>query len=224
MVQLPTGAFGKFESLKQLAIIGSPKLVTVDNQRMLLPVNLESLEMGNCGELDVPLVESASELAILDNLFIGNCANVTCIPSSENAFQWLSRLQICGCDKLVELSLMQQAHTVSPGNNLVSLKISHMCIDHLCLLLIEPLRCLRFVTYLEVESCSGMEALPEQWLLQNRSTLKTLFIHGASSLQSLPNTMVMLTILEQLHIYNATLLEEIPELPTSLIFKTISRE
>jgi NB-ARC domain/Rx N-terminal domain len=223
LVQLPTGAFGKFGSLKALVIKGSPKLVTIDNQQILLPRNLESFEMEDCGELNVPLLESASELTALDNLYIGKCANITCMPSTENAFKWLSRLQICGCDKLVELSLMQQAHTANPVNTLISLNISYLFLDHLCLLLIEPLRHLRFVSYLEVRTCSGMEALPEQWLLQNRRTLKTLIIHGATSLRSLPGTMVMLTVLEQLHIMNATALEEMPELPPSLICKTINR-
>ncbi|XP_078157764.1 putative disease resistance protein RGA3 [Carex rostrata] len=222
LVQLPTGAFGKFVSLKHLAIKGSPKLVTIEHENILLPLKLKFLEMGKCGELDVPLLGSASRLSKLDRLYIRNSVNITFIPSSENTFTSLRHMQIYGCDKLIELSSMKQAHTVNAGNNLVSLKINSLYIDHLCLLLIEPFRSLRFVSNLRVDKSSGMENLPEQWLLQNSSTLKEFVIRDASSLRSLPGTMVMLTALEKLHFYEATLLEEIPELPSSLIFKNIN--
>ncbi|XP_078154127.1 putative disease resistance protein RGA3 [Carex rostrata] len=219
---IPTGAFGNFVSLKHLSIKDIPNLEIVDNQSILLPIKLESLKMRNCGELDVPLLESASQLPELASLSIGGSEHITCIPSSENAFTSLCRLKISRCNKLIELSSMQQAHTVNPGNNLPSLKISDLEIDHLCLLLIEPLKCLRFVSDLEVGNCSEMEALPEQWLLQNRSTLKSLTISNANSLRSLPGTMVMLTSLERLDISNATSLEEIPEMPASLIYTMIT--
>ncbi|XP_078170238.1 putative disease resistance protein RGA3 [Carex rostrata] len=224
LVQLPTGAFGNFVSLKHLVIKGSPKLVIVDNQSIILPVKLESLLLGNCGELDVPLLESASQLSTLAELYIKNSANITCIPSSENAFTSLRHLSIRGCDKLIEISSMQQAHNVNTGNTLISLKNSSLSIDHLCLLHIEPFRCLSFVSNLKVEECSGMEALPEKWLLQNSSTLKTLIIYDGSSLRSLPVTMVMLTALEELTIFKATLLEEIPELPASLVSQRIQSQ
>ncbi|XP_078179438.1 putative disease resistance protein RGA4 [Carex rostrata] len=222
LVQLPTGAFGNFVSLKLLCIKGIQNMVTVDNQTILLPVKLETLKMGNCGELDVSLLESASQVSTLTTLGIRNSANITSIPFSENAFTKLTRLTIYGCDKLIELSSMQQAHTVNPGNNLFSLKITDLDIDDLRLLLIEPCRSLRFVRSLEVMKCSGMEALPEQWLLQNSSTLQFLGIEDASSLRSLPSTMVMLTALKSLYILKATLLKEIPELPISLIHKGIA--
>ncbi|XP_078154175.1 putative disease resistance protein RGA3 [Carex rostrata] len=183
LVQLPTGAFGNFVSLKHLSIRDIPNLVIVDNQSILLPIKLESLKMGNCGELDVPLLESASPLPALATLYIKNSEHITCIPSSENAFTSLSNLKIKRCNKLIELSSMQQAHTVNPGNNLVSLKISDLEIDHLCLLLIEPLKCLRFVSSLKVGNCSEMEALPEEWLLQNSSALKSLRISDSNSLR-----------------------------------------
>ncbi|XP_078167976.1 putative disease resistance protein RGA1 [Carex rostrata] len=222
LVQLPTGAFGNFVSLKHLVIKGCPKLVIVDNQSIFLPAKLEFLEMGNCGELDVPLLESASQLSTLDVLDIENCANITCIPSSENAFASLSTLMIHGCDKLIEISSMQQTHIVNLGNNMISLKISYLEIDQLCLLLIDPLRCLRFVIYLRVDKCSGMEALPEQWLLQNSSTLKSLSIEDASSLRLLPGRMEMLTALERIHIHKCRCNGDISDLPAFVKDKCIN--
>jgi hypothetical protein len=221
---LVQGSFGNFVSLKHLSIMDIPNMVIVDNQSILLPIKLESLKMGNCGELDVPLLESASQLPALATLYIENSEHITCIPSSENAFTSLRNLNIFRCNKLIELSSMQQAHTVNPGNNLVSLKISDLEIDHLCLLLIEPLKSLRFVSFLKIHSCSEMEALPEQWLLQNSSTLDNLNISDANSLRSLPGTMGMLTSLKELNIYKATSLEEIPEMPASLIHKNITQD
>jgi hypothetical protein len=324
LLQLPTEGFGKLMSLKNLTIQDNPKLAAVDFWRNLLPVKLQELSMGNCGELDVPLLEASFCLTNLTELRILGSATITSTTSMENAFPSLKhlviqdcrnltkfanlplslesfyiydvalsdlpeyfqsscsdgptsssltaplrnveirgcshlaslngfllqesidlsgleeltivdcenlvqlptdavgkyvsleRLLIQGCPKLVELSSMHQANTVNPGNNLVSLKINYLEVDHLCLLLIEPLRSFRFVSNLIVHECSGLEALPEQWLLQNSSTLMQLNIYDASSLRSLPGTMMMLTSLERLDIDKATLLEEIPELPTSL--------
>ncbi|XP_078167988.1 uncharacterized protein LOC144562646 [Carex rostrata] len=220
--QLPTSAFGNFVSLKHLVIKGIPKLVIVDNQSISLPAKLESLEMGNCGKLDVPLLESASQLSTLAELYIENCANITCIPSSENAFASLSMLKIHGCDRLIEISSRQQTPTVNLGNNMVSLKISDLEIDQYCLLLIDPLRCLKFVSYLHVDKCSGMKALPEQWLLQNSSTLESLYIEDASSLRSLPGRMEMLTALGSIHIHKYHGSGDVTDLPAFVKDKCIN--
>jgi NB-ARC domain/Rx N-terminal domain len=221
LVQLPISAFRKFESLKYLYIYGSPKLLGVDNQRILLPAKLQILSFGNCGGFDVQLLESASCLTTLHQLSILNSANITFIPFSENAFASLRKLHIEGCDKLVEYSSMEYAAGVSPGNNMASLKINELGIPHLSLLFIEPLRSLRFVRVCKIWDCVGFEALPEHWLLQNSSTLEDLSIIKASSLRSLPGTMQSLTALKLLSIRNAPLLEEIPKLPSSLIDKRI---
>jgi NB-ARC domain/Rx N-terminal domain len=221
LIQLPIGAFGKFVSLQHLAIKGSPKLVATDNQSILLPIELMSLSMGNCGELDVPLLNSTSGLSTLVDLRIEYSANITRTFFSGNEFGSLTNLSIYQCNNGLEFSSVEQMHSVHPGNKLGSLKISYLYIDHLCLLLIEPLQSLRYVKHLEVRDCSGMVALPEQWLLQNSSTLKRLIIQNASSLQSLPGKIKRLAALETIYISNAALLEKIPELPTSLIRKEI---
>ncbi|KAJ1689324.1 hypothetical protein LUZ63_013479 [Rhynchospora breviuscula] len=222
LVHISRGAFGKFVSLTDLTISSCPKLVAVENQNNLLPSNLKHLYISNCGELDMPLLESSSGLTNLTELEILNCANITHIPSSEHVFGSLSRLDIRRCGKLIELSLMQQQqHNVDQRSNLASLKINDLSIDQLSLLLIEPLRSLRSVSDLCVHDCSRLETLPEQWLLQNSSALRKLTIWNASSVQSLPTSMVRLTALEELSIRNADLLVELPELPVSLKFWTI---
>ncbi|KAJ3684090.1 hypothetical protein LUZ61_013254 [Rhynchospora tenuis] len=217
LVQIPKGAFSKFVSLDRLCIMDCPKLTAIDdNWNNLLPSKLRNLEMKNCGELDVPLLESSSGLTTLTELYICKCANITRIPSTENVFGSLSELEIKGCDKVIELSLMPQAHNEDQGTNTASLKINDLSIDELSLLLIEPLRSLRSVSVLHVFQCSRMEALPEEWLLQNSSTLRELRIWNASFLRSLPATMSRLTALECLFIDHADLLTELPELPASL--------
>ncbi|KAJ3709257.1 hypothetical protein LUZ61_012962 [Rhynchospora tenuis] len=221
LIQLPACAFGNLVSLTYLDIHGCPKLVSVDNQRILLPVNLQTLKIGDCGELDVKLLDSASQLTELANLYIENSITITCIPCSQNAFASLDLLHIQGCEKLVPQTLMEIAQDGNPGNRMESLKINFIDISHLSLLSIEPLRRLRFVSTCRVRNCYEMEALPEQWLMQNSSTLKQLNIENASTLRSLPDIIVNLTALEQLSIKNATLLEQIPDLPPSLVELTI---
>ncbi|XP_078178921.1 putative disease resistance protein RGA1 [Carex rostrata] len=216
LVHLPVSAFGRFVSLTELTISNCPMLVAFDNEINLLPTKLKYLKIENCGRLDVSLLESASSLTSLTCLQIENSENITRIPSTENAFISLIDLSIIGCDKLVKHSFREKAHGANQGSSLGSLKINMLCVDNLCLLLIEPLRSLRFVSHLEVANCSGMEDLPEKWMLQNQNTLKDLFIWDASSIKSLPATMARLTALENLSIDNANLLEELPELPASI--------
>jgi NB-ARC domain/Rx N-terminal domain len=219
--QLSVSAFGKLGSLKHLCIYENPKLVAVDSERILLPVKLQTIRLGNCGELDAPMFESASCLPNLAKLYITNSASVTHIPTPENAFLSLRELHIDGCDKLVEFSSMAYTKGISPENNMTSLKINSLNIPHLSLLFIEPLRSLKFVRQCGVHDCSGMGTLPEHWLLQNSATLEALSIEDASSLRSLPGRMVRLTVLKRLNIRNAILLKEIPELPISLVLKRI---
>ncbi|XP_078165374.1 disease resistance protein RGA2-like [Carex rostrata] len=215
LVFVPVGAFGRFVSLTELTIRDCPMLAAVDNLNNLLPTKLKEILIKNCGELDVPLLESASCLTTLTFIWIENCANISHIPS-ENAFRSVTELCIHGCKKLIEHSSSKQAHGVNQGSNLVCLKLSYLEIDHLSLILIEPLRSLISVRILKVSYCLGMETLPEQWFLQNSSTLEHLIILNASSLRSLPTTMARLTALERLEIADADLLEELPELPVSL--------
>ncbi|XP_078153783.1 disease resistance protein RGA2-like [Carex rostrata] len=216
LIHLPMGAFGKFVSLQNLKIIDCPMLMAVDNQSTLLPMALKYLAIKNCGKVDEPLLESASSLPTLTDLRIYDCANISRIPSSEIAFRSLNDLHISGCKKLVEHSSTEQAHGVDQGSNLASLKIKELYIDDLSLVLIEPLRSLSFVSSLSVSSCSWMEALLEQWILQNSSTLKSLTLSCVRNLITLPATMVRLTVLEMLGIYGSDLLEELPKLPASL--------
>ncbi|KAJ3708373.1 hypothetical protein LUZ61_012078 [Rhynchospora tenuis] len=218
LVQLPTSSIGKFASLKYLEIIGCPKLDPVDNERILHFVKLQTLVIGNCGELDVKLLKSASHLATLASLHIVGSATINCIPSSENTFTSLRRLHIRGCDNLIQHAVMENAQG-NPANNMASLKINELDISHHSLLFIEPIRSLRFVRECRIADCSGMEALPQHWLMQNSSTLELLTFKNARSLRSLPDTIMRLTSLKQLVIKDATSLEQmdqIPKLPPSL--------
>jgi hypothetical protein len=200
-VQLSVGAFGKFVSLTELTIRDCSMLVAVDNQSNLLPLTLENLSIENCGEHDVIFLESASFLNSFSELAVKNCANITRIPCSKKSFGSLSKLVITRCDMLVDHLAGGQANVVNlEGSNLVSLKINELNIGPLSLLLIEPLRSLRFVSKLDSRKCLAMDTLPEQRLLQNSSTLSNLRIWNAGSLKSLLATMAELTSLKELHI------------------------
>ncbi|KAJ4788163.1 Disease resistance protein RGA2 [Rhynchospora pubera] len=189
----------------------------IDNQTILLPPELCSLEFGDCGEIDVILLESASNHATLSDLVIVDSKTITYIPCSENAFASLFRLNIHGCYKLFDNSLMGIADGVNEENHVAPLRIEEIDISCLPLLSIEPLRSLRAVTICNIRHSLWMEALPEQWFLQNSNTLEELFIGNAPLLKSLPETIVRLTSLKILRIWFAFLLEQIPELPLSLV-------
>ncbi|XP_078149671.1 disease resistance protein RGA2-like [Carex rostrata] len=203
LVHLLVGGFCKFVSLRKLIIRECPMLMAVDNPSNLLPLAVEYISIRKCGELDVALLESTSNLANLPKLSIHKCLNISRMHSSENEFGSLSRFSnIVGCD--IEHSSRKQAHSVN------------LCIDDLSLLLMEPLRSLRYVNELTLSNCSAIEALHAQWLLQNNKFLRELTIYSASSLKSLSTIMARLTVLEVLNIFDAPLLEELPELPASL--------
>jgi NB-ARC domain/Rx N-terminal domain len=217
LVQIPVGAFGKYASLTKLIIIDCPMLEAIDSQSNLLPMTLVTITIYNCGKLDKQLLESASRLTALTSLYLSSCSNITHFPCSENAFVSLSSLNISKCDKLVGHSSSEQEHGVNlQESNSVSLKINCLRIDNLSLLFIEPLKRLTSVSTLTIGNCSGIDVFPDQWLLRNSTALKKLEINDASSLKSLPAIMASLTALEGLFIFEAALLDELPELPDSL--------
>ncbi|XP_020095775.1 putative disease resistance protein RGA1 isoform X2 [Ananas comosus] len=126
----------------------------------------------------------------------------------------LKSLTIHGCDKLIELGVTSTSHT--------DMVLSALHIDRHAYLRLEPLRSLSSVSKLRIFDGTGeFTSLDEQWLLQNRNSLEQLEISRASSLESLPTSMIDLQALRHLTIMNAPLLRSIPELPTSMESLTI---
>ncbi|XP_078150924.1 disease resistance protein RGA2-like [Carex rostrata] len=184
--------------------------------------SLKIVQIENCQNLisfNGFLQQDNIDFQSIEEIKVERCKNLVHLPlGAFEKFVSLQKLTIQNCPMLmaVEHSSREQAHGANQGSNLASLKIESLCIDDLSLLLIEPLRSLSFVSYLTVYSCSWMEALLEQWFLQNSSTLKRLVLSDVRNLNTLPATMVRLTALEGLAICNANLLENLPELPASL--------
>nr|CAD1824632.1 unnamed protein product [Ananas comosus var. bracteatus] len=208
---LPEKFFQKLPSLEDLTIEMCPNLTTHGILDDRLP-NLRSLAIGDCASMT--FLPTAEVFPRLSRLSIWNCKELSSLDGLQ-ALLPLQSLKIEGCDKLVELSLLQPplglTNTSPTGTELLRLFI-----DWPALLRVEPLRNLSSVSYLRISDGTELTSLDEQWLLQNRYSLQRLEIFKASSLESLPPSMIDLQSLHALQIHDARLLRSIPELPTSM--------
>ncbi|OAY72338.1 Disease resistance protein RGA2 [Ananas comosus] len=239
----PTEFFGNLSLLKFLSIEKCPKLTKCGITDIQPPSALDRLIIGSCGDLEVALLWSAN-LTFLTWLDLLNCASIASLPPAQVCAQWtmlshlaiknckelsslggiqalisLCSLEIEGCDKLIEVSLLRPPfpNNVSQKNPVdCFLKLGRLSIDHHALLLMEPLRSLTFISSLTLSSASQLTSLPEEWILQNCTALKILSIRNAVSLQSLTQSMTNLCSLENLAVYNANLIRSLPDLPISL--------
>ncbi|CAL5097896.1 unnamed protein product [Urochloa decumbens] len=217
-----------------------------DARNKLLPSSLKRLTMCNSGDLELPLLGSIQQLTNLSLMELRSCSNLVSLPSAEvfqslkslrTILIWrcenlsslgglgsapsLSLLSISGCIYLAEArSSPMPGASASEDDHLVvhtnSLQIERLEIDLPSLLLVEPLKSLCQTKKLYIRHASEMERLPEQWLLQNHSSLQYLMIHKADSLDSLPLTMQDLSSLEQVNLFGAGQLRSLPYFPSSL--------
>ncbi|XP_020095104.1 putative disease resistance protein At3g14460 [Ananas comosus] len=239
---LPKFFFQKLPSLKYLITEMCPNLTThriLDNR---FPETLEKLTLESSGDLGLSLVE-APILAFLTDLKIDGCASITSFPPAEvlprlmnlyirnckelssldglHALPSLESLYIGGCDKLIELSLMQPPIGLDMVSR-PSIELRALEIDQQALLLIEPLRSLNSVCSFIIQDGAELTSSTETWLLQNQNSLQILKICKALSLQSFPPILMHLRSLCALSIYDAPLLQSIPELPATMEFLTIT--
>ncbi|OAY66407.1 Disease resistance protein RGA2 [Ananas comosus] len=236
---LPEKFFQKLPSLEDLSIEICPNLTTHGILDDGLPETLGRLTLVSSGDLDLPLLESLPKSNNLHFLMIGGCASMTFLLPTAEVFPRLSELRIwnckelssldglqallplktlriAGCDKLVELSLLQPPLGLT-NTSPTDLVLRDLDIDRPALLRVEPLRNLNnSVGSLSISDGTELTSLDEQWLLQNRNSLQRLVIEKASSLESLPPSMIDLQSLHDLEIHDARLLRSIPELPASM--------
>ncbi|XP_072151486.1 probable disease resistance protein At1g61300 [Setaria viridis] len=213
-----------FEEMKQLSrldISCCPKLRTLrGSEDKLLTSSLRRLTIGQCGELEgslqgIPLPDTLKSWV---NVSIVECESLSSLGGLES-LPLVRSLEITGCCKLTEAGLSLnldvsgggEEHLVVPRS---SLRIQKLRIDHPSLLLVEPLNSLCQTNKVILDG-SEMESVPEGWLLQNRSSLKSLSVI-AKSLESLPSSMQDLSSLEKLCLTSAGKLRSLPDLPSSL--------
>lgn len=225
--------FRNLRVVESIDIIECPEVLTDEMGDGLLPSTTVLLNIGSCGTLDVLLLGSLSHLHSLMVLVLEGCANIISLPGREvfsqlkslnilaigscinlvslggiDAVESLEQLKISGCDKLVLGSSSEPDKQSNP------LKINDLIIDHDSLLLVNPLRTLSSVETLHIgHLCSS---LPEQWLLQNGTSLERIEIFDASSLHYLPESMASFTSLWRLQICEARKIESLNNLPASL--------
>ncbi|XP_020095773.1 disease resistance protein RGA2-like [Ananas comosus] len=180
--------------------------------------SLESLSIGGCASMaSLPPAEVYPRLS---ELHIWNCKELSSLDGLR-ALPSLKSLWIGGCDALVELSLLQPPLGLT-STSPTDMELPHLQIDRQALLRLEPLRNLSSVSSLTITDDTELTSLDEQWLLQNRYSLRSFAILKALSLESLPTSMMDLQALCELSIYDAPLLRTIPELPTSVTFLRIT--
>jgi hypothetical protein len=247
---LPPEGFSGLFQLKYLEVSSCPVLgMRRDTKDDLLPVSLKYLYISCCGDAEIPMLTSMHMLLALRRLSLFNCDNLKNLPS-EGVFKALGRLHeitIARCRNLLSLGGLGAAGSVklltvvccdklevsdSLGSLLVddksndsivdcSIELDKLKIDRQNLLLVEPLINLRSTKKLHICNDDGMTCLPKSWLLKNSASLDSIVIGVADSLVSLPPWLTELEHLQFLHIERASLIESIPEMPTSLRKLTI---
>ncbi|OAY67530.1 putative disease resistance RPP13-like protein 1 [Ananas comosus] len=185
--------------------------------------SLTELKLFDCARIaSLPPAQVCARWTMLSRLMIKNCKELSSFGGIQ-ALISLRYLDIEGCDKLIEVALLLQPpfpNDVGRKKNAAGLdcflKNGRLSIDHHALLLMEPLRSLTFVSVFYFNPASQPTSLPEEWLLQNHAALEKIIISGACSLQSLPRSMTRLCSLEFLEVWNANLIQSLPDLPNSL--------
>nr|WLO97316.1 Pm55 protein [Dasypyrum villosum] len=214
-------------SLRGLTIgrCGDLELPLLESLQLL--TNLSQLWLENCSSLvSLPSGDVFKSLRLLWSMRIEECENLSSL-GGIGSLPTLNLLVIRECGKLAEAGSSsltrvasgsggEEEHLVEPGS---SLEITNLNIDLPSLLHLEPLKSLCRTEYLCINTVSEMDSLPELWLLQNRSSLRSLTIPKANSLRSLPPNMQDLCSLENLYL-DAGQLQSLPYLPSSL--KTLS--
>ncbi|OAY75689.1 putative disease resistance protein RGA1 [Ananas comosus] len=237
---IPAEFFQKFNAVEVLSIEKCPQLTKRGISDIQLPCILDRLTIGRvmrghgswvtsltCLELhdcvsvaSLPPTQVCGRWTMLSYLKIQNCKELSSFGGLQSLVS-LCYLEIEGCDKLIEVALLQQPpflNDVGQKENAADrfLKNGELSIDHHALLCMEPLRSLSSIYSLTLSDGSRLTSLPEEWLLQNHAALKYLSITNAVSLQSLPQSMTKLCSFKSLSVYNASLIRSLPDLPTSL--------
>ncbi|XP_072968436.1 putative disease resistance RPP13-like protein 1 [Typha angustifolia] len=243
LTHLPIGGFERFTSLKDLRLMGCPKLWRGSTAGKFLPPSLQFLSVYNCDVLD-PLPNAPEDLNFLHNVVLRCCA-IKSLPSEEVLAGWksvkglsindcseieslgglqalssLKSLAISGCSKLVSEGQMELASTSfssSSSSSSSSLILDFLHIDDPALLRTMPLKSIS-AREVQVDFCDEARSSSlEEWVWRNHTSLQKLIIMKLSSPQfPLSVHLQSLSSLEFLHITWCNNLRSLPELPSSL--------
>ncbi|KQJ86585.1 putative disease resistance protein RGA4 [Brachypodium distachyon] len=237
LCHLPKKGFTELPRLNILEMVGCPILRDAKTEGSVLPVSLTNLDINPCGDIEVSVLMSLQNLTFLRRLSLFSCSNLEKLPS-ENVFATLNNLydvSIARCKNLLSLGALGIVATLRVLSILCcdklhfsysqqagcSFKLLKLEIDRQALLLVEPIKSLRYIEELQICDDNAMKSLPGEWLLQNAVSLHSIEIGVAESLCSLPSQMIYLESLQSLHIERAPLIQSLPQMPMSLRKLTI---
>jgi hypothetical protein len=237
LCHLPANGFTELHHLNFLEIVACPMLRNVKTDSNLFPTSLNNLDINPCCHIEASVLMSLPNLTYLRRLSLVSCSSVEKLPSDE-VFRTLKNLNdmlIARCESLLSLGGLGAAASLRTLSILYCDKIysssspqagcSFMLwklkVDREAMLLVEPIKSLRYTLELHIGDDYAMDSLPEEWLLQNASSLRLIEIGVAKNLQTLPTQMEKLVSLQSLHIEKAPRIQFLPKLPFSLNKLTI---
>jgi Leucine-rich repeat (LRR) protein len=234
--------FEEMNGLREIRIENCPKLRLLRGAEDRLRLSsLRRLTMGQCGDLELLLLQSLQGFTNLSYLSLDNCSVVESLPTAD-VFEHLTslrtiRLDGCGnlsslgglrslprleyleirkCSKLTEISKSLTFGVSGCEEEPRSFtQIETIYIDHSSLLLVEPVKSLCRTRRLTILDGSEMLDVIEPWLLRNCASLQYLDIFKVN-LESLPVNISELSSLESLRLYGSDQLRSLPNLPSSL--------
>ncbi|KAI0519829.1 hypothetical protein KFK09_007290 [Dendrobium nobile] len=206
-----------FPSLIQLRLNNCPKLKELPS----LPSKLKSLQIRSTGWKTSNFC-SISNYVPLEKLEVSCCKNITSLSLADEIAKLaaLRYLTIRNCPNLISLGRYRD---VEITNN-CHLMLDNLIISDTSVLLMEPLRSIASLKRLSIWDNDVLVSFPneaEQWFLNVRSSLFELEFKNLKSLESLPSSLESLSSLQKLHIYDAPMLRELPNLPPFLKLLTI---
>ncbi|KAG2654244.1 hypothetical protein PVAP13_1NG488100 [Panicum virgatum] len=237
--------FEEMNGLGELFINNCPELRMLRGAEDNLSLSLSSLKrlkMGQCGDLELLLLQSLQAFTNLSSLSLRNCLVLESLPSADvfrslmslrniemngcrnlsslgglESVRCLKRLSISNCSKLKEVGLSLTPDVFGcleePRR---FMQFDCINIDHPCLVLVEPLKSLCTTTRLDIRDGSEMLNVIEPWLLHNCTSLRFLYIFKAS-FESLPPSIRELSSLKSLCVYESNHLRSLSSLPSSLL-------
>ncbi|XP_073014262.1 probable disease resistance protein At4g19520 isoform X2 [Typha latifolia] len=237
LVSLSKG-FEKFTSLKELRVMGCPKLQRGSTTQRFLPLSLECLAVEDCNVLDA-LPKIPEDLNFLSEVKLKRCANIKSLPPAEVLGRWkaLRRLSIEECSELRSLGGLQAlsslkyltveecpkllaAASSSPSSlaveNHSSLTLEHLVIDNPVVLSTVPLKSIA-AREVYIGRCNEVRSSTlEGWVLRNRTSLQVLKLGSVFSRHFPLVDLRSLSCLKRLGVDWCRKLQSLPRLPASL--------